>query len=216
MAPQPRRSQPHHVDDPWDKFTRRNDQAHEAEDWRLCSSQHSVSEIIKRFMERGYTRLTGPIPHQRRVLKEFLEETISKLPSGSARSIEIDVRHSVFSTGIAGLLEDRHDHTRCANIAGSRCTGEITCSGNMTASKLYDSLHEQRSSLDRMAERRVLFLPDLTSATAIVLASAVALRSTIPVRNMMHRYLTRDCIFSAATVRNHQSEPIHYNESTIF
>jgi hypothetical protein len=138
-----RRSQSQHVDDPWDKFTRRDDQAHEPEDWRLCSSQHSVSEVIKRFMERGYTRLTGPIPHQRRVLKEFLKEVESKLPSGSTRPIDADLRDTIFNTGIAGLLDDRHDHTRCASMAGSTCIGEITYSGNLSTSKLYERLHEQ-------------------------------------------------------------------------
>ncbi|KAK7193898.1 hypothetical protein PSPO01_00571 [Paraphaeosphaeria sporulosa] len=216
MALKPSRSRSHHIDDPWDKFGVRNDQAHDAEDWRLCTSQHNVSEIIRRFMERGYTRLTGPIPHQRRVLREFLEELVFRLPSGPTRSIDIDIRHPVFGTGIAGLLVDCHDHTRCKNITGSTCTDDISYSGNLSTSKLYENLHKQRNSLARRAERRIIFLPDLSPATALVLASSVALRSTIPVRNTMHRYLTRECIFSATTVSSHQTLPFLHELPTHF
>lgn len=141
MAPEPRPSRLHHADDLWDRFTRRDEATHNPEDWRLCTSQHSVPEVIKLFMERGYTRLTGPIPHQRRILKEFLEEMGFMLPGGHTNSIDTDVRHPLFNTGIAGLLEDRHDHSRCAKLVDSTCSNDISYSGNVCTSKLYESLH---------------------------------------------------------------------------
>lgn len=134
-----------HADDPWHRFTKRNDpaQAHRPEDWRLCSTQHSIAKVIQRFMEHGYTRLTEAIPHQHRVLREFLQEADFTQSSRSSRPIDADIHLPIFNTGIAGLLEDRHDHAPCEELVGSTCSGAVTFSESLSTSMLYENLHEQ-------------------------------------------------------------------------
>lgn len=50
------------------------------------------------------------------------------------------------------------------------------------------------------------FIPDLKPIIAIILASTVSPISTIYVREMMHRYVTRECIFKVVTVSKTQLE----------
>jgi hypothetical protein len=44
------------------------------------------------------------------------------------------------------------------------------------------------------------YVPNITSAGAVVLAANCAKRSVVPVRDFLHRYLGREHIFSASTV----------------
>lgn len=142
MAGEPSHSQSDQIANAWSQFAKREEGLYPPEDHRLCALKElSIPEVIERFMDQGTTRLSRPIPHQRRILREFLGEVASKLPGGYARFIDIDVRH--FNTTIAALLEDRHDHSRCADLVDKACIDDVVYSQNLSASKLFENLHQK-------------------------------------------------------------------------
>ncbi|CAO2650561.1 Nn.00g018530.m01.CDS01 [Neocucurbitaria sp. VM-36] len=183
---------------PWEVFTHRNETKHRAEDnSRLCTNaQTTTSQVIERFVNFDRHRLDEQVPRRHQMLRDFLHEVVP--PSvGTVGSYFDDIERHSTNANIA-LIDDRRQHERCAKSIGNPCNGCRIFSRVVRIPGMCQRLREERRT--HRAEKRIIYIPNLTSAGALALAATVAMRSAIPVRNFLQRYLLgREHVFSAAT-----------------
>jgi hypothetical protein len=124
-------SRPHN---PWEKFTRRDEKKHVAEDSRLCPSTATTSDVIRLFLAHGIHRLDDPVPRQRQLLKDFLNAAVPSAPSSSMTYSDEVQKHSTHND--IALLDDRSRHLECAKMIGQPCTICYIVPKNFTISEL--------------------------------------------------------------------------------
>ncbi|KAH6838454.1 hypothetical protein BKA58DRAFT_395667, partial [Alternaria rosae] len=188
----------HHPHSRWQKFTYRQEKRHRPEDdLRLCNPGQTSSQVIERFLspERDKIHLDQVVPRQRQILRDFLREVI---PAASRRIYPYlqDVERYSSDDSIA-LLDDRQNHEGCEKISGKPCNDCVIFSRSVCIPELCARLQEKRRTFK--AEKRIIFIPNLTSAAAVCLAATVAERSAVTLRDFLHRYLKREVVFSATT-----------------
>ncbi|OAL50526.1 hypothetical protein IQ07DRAFT_679915 [Pyrenochaeta sp. DS3sAY3a] len=180
--------------DPWQKFTIRWEPGHNAEDVRLCSPTQTTQEIIEAFLLHNDRRSNAQIPRRWQVLGEFLYPIVT-LSQGDVTTYVEDIERHRAANDVA-ILDDRQKH-ECARDFGQHCEGCPTFSENLDVMALQRRLQEKRSSLK--AEKRIIYIPNLTSVGAFALIGTLARRAVNPVRGFLHRYLGRHHFISIST-----------------
>ncbi|KAJ8114938.1 hypothetical protein OPT61_g3298 [Boeremia exigua] len=182
--------------DPWEKFTHRNERIHRAEDTsRLCIQNATSHDVINECLAHDNRRLYDPIPHKSQLLRDFLSEVLENKPV-SSQPYEFDIERRCQSSYIV-LVDDRQNHPDCEKKIRRRCTACQIFSRYLTVPQLRDHLIKERTVL--RAEKRIIFLPDLTPDGALVLVATAAKRSSTPIRLFLQRYLAREHVFTTST-----------------
>lgn len=132
----------HRPYNPWEKFTRRDEAKHTAEDILLCrpGTPITTAEVIHSFLTHGYNQLDQAVPRKRQLLRDFLEEVIN------SRRVHSTVDQDIFTTSRnndVALLDDRLKHERCARSIGQACNHCTVFSKNLTIPDLYKRLQEK-------------------------------------------------------------------------
>ncbi|KAF2131374.1 hypothetical protein P153DRAFT_193815 [Dothidotthia symphoricarpi CBS 119687] len=132
-----------------------NGDKHHAEDTsRLCSSpQTTSSDVIHDFMNNGRKLLDHPIPRQRQILRDFLNEAVIPHLPNSPRCFGADIVDSSTGADIA-LLDDRQKHLDCAKSIRKTCAACHVFSNNLNIPQWYQRLREERRA--HKAERRIM------------------------------------------------------------
>lgn len=182
---------------PWEKYTQRYEAKHSPEDdVRLCTTaQTTTAQIIEEFLTHDQHQLEKQVPRRRQILRDFLDEALA--PSAGVASPYLkDIEQRSTSADIA-LIDDRQNHEGCGRFKREKhCDDCIIFSETISIPDLCRRLKEKRRT--HSAEKRIIYIPNLTSACALGLTATVAKRSAIPVRDFLHRYLKREHIFSAS------------------
>lgn len=144
--------------DPWEKFRRRDEPRHRAEDellFRINSiysttgspSAPTTADIIHRFLSAGKHALDDSIPRQRQLLRDFLDAAYQASPPSSATldSYVDDVaRYSCPSD--TALVCDRNIHPHCARLIHQPCNECYNFSDRMIMSDLCTHLNKRVST----------------------------------------------------------------------
>ncbi|KAF2120986.1 hypothetical protein BDV96DRAFT_595374 [Lophiotrema nucula] len=179
---------------PFETFQKREESKHLAEDKaRLFTSQQvSTAEIIAEFLDFRKDSLDEGVPRRFQTLRDYLSEASAQArPPG--RFVEDDIKDTCKDNEIA-LLDERQQHLRCPKESGNNCSQCMVFSESVKIPQLYERLKEPRQKYK--AEKRIQFIPNLTSAGALALVATVSRSSVIPLRTFLQRYLRRQHRFS--------------------
>jgi hypothetical protein len=150
---------PTQLHNPWEKFTRRNEKMHVAEDGsRLIGEDHSRlptasttnvdvidSTASMTVIEQFMTHRTGPleisIPQRRQLLRDYLEAAAADAASHPNRFVENDIGHFSKTWDIA-LLDDRQNHQNCARPYKNPCSKCQILSKSLSIPELFLRLKE--------------------------------------------------------------------------
>lgn len=128
--------------DPWEKFTRRDETKHRAEDtFRLCSQNAPSYEVIDVCFAHGSRPLDDPIPRRNQILRDFLEEVLDG-PVRSNRPYPDDIARRNSDNHIV-LVDDRQNHSDCEKKIRRACAACRIFSQNVTVRQLREHLAQE-------------------------------------------------------------------------
>jgi hypothetical protein len=126
---------------PWETFTRRDENKHRLEDTsRLCSPQTKSQDVIEKCFAFENRRLDEFVPRRTQILRDFL----GKLPHGLVPSdlpYGTDIERRSNNDHIV-LVDDRQKHPECEKLIRKACSTCRIFSRKLTIPELRDHLVE--------------------------------------------------------------------------
>ncbi|KAH5157993.1 hypothetical protein HBH69_071140 [Parastagonospora nodorum] len=158
-------------------------------------------EVVELFLTYGRHRLDDAIPHQQKLLKDFMQGVIAQSPVTSTAAPQSNYIDDLKNTPVSdiALLDDRNNHDGCLRKYDKHCSNCYVVSKKMAIRDLCTHLEGERKTRKFSVDRRIVFIPNLTPHGALLLAATCARRSAIPMRDFLHRYLGRQQAFSVRT-----------------
>ena len=129
-------SRPH---DPWETFTRRDENKHRLEDTsRLCSPQTKSQDVIDECFAIENRGLDRPVLRRTQILRDFLETLPHGLvPSNQPYGTDIERRSN---NDHIVLVDDRQKHPNCEKQIRRACAACRIFSRKLTIPELRDHL----------------------------------------------------------------------------
>ncbi|KAH3952389.1 hypothetical protein HBH98_175250 [Parastagonospora nodorum] len=216
------RYEPTRLFNPWEEFMHRDESKHAADSKAGFRLGHFLPpsptptsptaappplptrtsrEVVELFLTYGRHRLDDAIPHQQKLLKDFMQGVIAQSPVTSTAAPQSNYIDDLKNTPVSdiALLDDRNNHDGCLRKYDKHCSNCYVVSKKMAIRDLCTHLEGERKTRKFSVDRRIVFIPNLTPHGALLLAATCARRSAIPMRDFLHRYLGRQQAFSVRT-----------------
>ncbi|SLM40775.1 hypothetical protein LPUS_11624 [Lasallia pustulata] len=189
----------------WDKkFEQRREKAHLAEERKLIPE--AQQSLISAFFENERSRL-DPLQYSFTALRKYLERA-------NEDDLKRDPTPYAHATPLA-LLDDRRDSTGRRSSDGVRHSardwdgyirypppGECGTSDILDAGQLYRKLLESRLTDEANAERRVIYISNLTPMCALAIAATSSSTQRPVIRDFLQRYISYRVYFGVSNPRS--------------